>query len=196
MSRKLVVLNSVFVAILPFLTVTSHATPTVSAPEAELSFSWRGKDGQAIPDTANRKSKNNFAAQLFLTEDKDLWHQWAVLPSSVAPRITPIGPFVKRNTPVFIVLIFANPKVDEKGDVKVTCDITITKPDGKISHPPKPIGRQGKFGKPSTNLQLGYPQIGYGVENSDPKGEYTVEGLVRDHNRNVEMKLRTSFTVE
>lgn len=178
------------------LSISACANPTIVPSEPDLHFAWKDKDGKTLPDTDSRKSKNNFAAQLFLTADKDLWHQWAVLPSSVAPKITPISGSLKRNTPVFFVFIFANPKVDDKGHVNVTCDLTIAKPDGKTSHPPKPIGWQGKFGKPSTNLQLGYPQIGYAVEDSDPKGKYTVQGLVRDHNRNVEMTLRTSFTVE
>lgn len=191
------VASSILIAVSFFVSaLEAYSNPTSVPTEAEIHFSWKDKDGKSLPDTDSRKSKNDFAAQLLMTEDKDLWNQWAVLPPTVAPKITPISGRLKRNTPVFFVFIYANPKVDEKGYVNITCDLTITKPDGKASHPPKPVGWQGKFGKTSTNLQLGYPQIGYAVENSDPKGKYLVEGLVRDHNRKLEMTLRTSFSVE
>lgn len=179
-----------------FLTTSyARAKPTI-APVEETKFSWNDRNGNPIPDSDSRKSKDNFAAQLILTGDTKLWETWAKLPAEEAPRITTIKNPAPRNKPIFFALIYANPKKDPTDFVNVEASFEITKPDGKISKPPTTVGARGKLPGPANNLRLGVPAMAYVVENSDPSGTYKIVARVKDKIRNVEIILQNSFSVK
>lgn len=173
----------------------SNAKPTV-LPSDEVPFAWKDKDGKNIPDSDSRKSKNNFAAQLILTSDADLWKQWYSLPSEVAPKITMLKNPAARNKPIFFALIYANPQKDQDGKANVDASFEVTKPDGKISKVPYSVAYKGKLPGPETSLRLAEPALAYVVENSDPSGTYKVLAKVKDNIRNVEIILNTSFEIK
>lgn len=163
---------------------------------APVEFAWKDQYGHVLPDAADRKSKNNFAAQILLTEDKDLWQRWNSLPTEVAPRITTVD-VAKRNVAVFIPVVFANPQLDSNGNSDISCDLSITKPDGKITRFPRGLMIwKGKYPISPSNLCLGKAMIEYVVENSDPSGIYQVNAIVKDNNRKVELPLHKSFTIK
>ncbi len=91
--------------------------------------SWR-KDGKPVTDTANMKSKNGFAAELFLTESAQFFEDWR---KPETPKLTTLKKDkARRNVPIFTAILFADPGIDANGAADVTCDIVIRRPDGTV----------------------------------------------------------------
>jgi hypothetical protein len=157
----------------------------------EDASSWR-KDGEPVADAPNMKSANGFGAQLFLTENAKFFEDWS---KPETPKLTPLKT-AHRNVPIFTAILFADPGLDAEGSADVTCDIIVRRPDGSIYGEQKDvIGWKGKYLVPAHNLQLTQGRMGIRIEPQDPSGTFTVEVIVRDHIKKVELSLKEIFEV-
>jgi hypothetical protein len=165
----------------------------VSLLVAQDANSWR-KDGKAVADTANMKSKNGFGAQLFLTESAQFFEDWS---KPETPKLTTLEKEkARRNTPVFTAILIVDPGTDASGAANVTCDIVVRKPDGTVYGEQKDvIGWKGKYIAPAHNLQLTEGRMGIRIEPKDPSGIYTVEAIVRDNIKKVKLPLKATFEI-
>ncbi len=181
--RVIIIIIAVFLAVVP-----------VASGEEEWAWRENGQDGAQKAVADNIKSEKGFGAQLLITDDKDYLEKWK----------TPTDGFylhtvnsAVRGQPVFILIIFANPGVDEKGLCDINVDIKITRPDGTVSSdtkdsdcwrnmPPPPIG----------NIQLGKTSIGIVIEEKDPAGRWKVEAVVKDGIKNAAVRLFNHFDVK
>lgn len=142
--------------------------------------------GGRSPDTENIKTKDGFGAQLWLTNDEKFFDSWN---KPETPRLT-ILKSTKRNEPVFVIILFINPGVNEKGKTDVTFDVSVKKPDGSIYADFKDLEVwQEKPALAKNQIQLAAKHIGIGIENEDPLGKYTIEVLVKDNIKKVELPL-------
>ena len=159
----------------------------------EDSTAWR-KDGKPAADTPNMKSKNGFGAQLYLTQNTQFFEDWN---KPGTPNLTELkNNRAHRNVPLFSAILFVDPGLDSKGSVDVTYDIVIRKPDGSIYGEQKDfVGLKGKYVAPAHSLQLAKERMGIRIDSQDPSGTYTVEVIVRDHIKKVELPLKATFEV-
>ena len=159
----------------------------------EDSTAWR-KDGKPAADTPNMKSKNGFGAQLYLTQSAQFFEDWN---KPGTPNLTELkNNRAHRNAPLFSAILFVDPGIDSKGSVDVTYDIVIRKPDGSIYGEQKDfVGLKGKYVAPAHSLQLAKERMGIRIDSQDPSGTYTVEVMVRDHIKKVELPLKAAFEV-
>jgi hypothetical protein len=166
--------------------------PVVSGEEE----AWRenSQDGARKATADNIKSEKGFGAQLLITDDKDYLEKWK----------TPTDGFylhtvnsAVRGQPIFILIIFANPGINEKGFCDIGADIKITRPDGTISRdlkdsdcwrnmPPPPVG----------NIQLGKTSIGILIDEKDLAGRWKIEAVVKDEVKKAAVQLSNYFDVE
>ena len=157
----------------------------------EDSTAWR-KDGRPAADTPNMKSKNGFGAQLHLTQSAQFFDDWN---KSGTPNLKTVEK-VRRNVPLFSVILFVDPGTDSKGSADVTYDIVIRKPDGGIYGAQKGfVCLKGKDVGPAHSLHLAKERMGIQIDSQDPSGTYTVEIVVHDHMKKVELPLKATFEV-
>lgn len=179
--------------IIVIIVVFLMAIPVASG-EDEGTWRKSSQDGSGSLQTDSIKSEKGFGAQLLITDDKEYIEKWK----------DPEGPFklhtvniALRNQTVFILIIFANPGVNEKGMCDITVDFRITRPDGTISRdmkdsdcwrnmPPPPPG----------NIQLGKTSIGIGIDDKDLTGRWTIEAVVKDRVKNAALRLSNYFDVK
>jgi hypothetical protein len=155
-------------------------------------FSWRDEDGKAVPNTDNKKTINGFGAQLLITDNLDFYDDWE---EPETPHIS-IAKTVTIGETVIPLVIFVNPHKDDDNCINVTCDVTITQPDGTIAQelPNIPCG-SGVFEAPQYNLQLSQSELRWSAENNDPPGEWNFTAIVKDHNRGIEIPLSTTIEI-
>ena len=164
----------------------------VSGVSQAQGFSWHDKDGKPVPDNDHQKARGGFGALLLLTDDEKVFEKWQ---KPKQPNIRTITS-AERGVPVHVLVIFAGPAHDSEGNANVTYDAKALKPDGSVYGEFKDLQALKGRGAPGTNLQLAPASMAIRIEPQDPKGTYTVEAIVRDNVRKVELKLKEKFTVE
>jgi len=174
----------------------SNQTKGKTAPTSKPSGSfWHDQEGNPVADSDERKCRNNFGAQIMLTNDQNVMKNWYETPYDVAPKII-ITHKTKRNHPILMPIIFANPKLDAQKRANVTCDFTIRKPNGMVNKPRELVLWSGPSLGPPNALQMGKACMGEEIEKTDPKGTYVVEAIVHDKNAKIDIPLKTTFTVD
>jgi hypothetical protein len=168
---------------------TSHpADPTWSKDAA----GWN-VDGQAVADSDSRKSRNGFGAMLLLIDDPKFFEDWK---KPEAPKFKTIST-ARRLVPIHATILFAGAgSNDDDGKAHVICDVKVLKPDGSIYG-----AREGmiatKNPMPSaTTLLLASERLVVRIEPKDPAGIYVVEAVVKDKIKNIDLKLKQSFSIE
>ena len=151
---------------------------------------WR-KDGKPVANADNMKSKDGFAAQIFLTESTKFFDDWN---KPETPMVSPLQE-ARRNIPFFTAILFVDPTTDTIKRAKVTCHVIVRRPDGSIYGESDLIGWDGKYIVPPHNLQLAQGRMGIRIETKDPLGVYTVEASVRDDIKKIELQLKATFKV-
>lgn len=172
-----------------------HLEITKSPPPIGLDRTGQGwkANSESIADSENRKSEKDFGAQLLLTEDGKFFEDWN---KPETPNLT-TAERARRNVPLHTVLLFSNPGLDKAESVDVTADITVRRPDGSVYADQKNlVCWKGKYGGAPFSLQLSQSRLGIRIEPQDPAGTYSVEAVVRDNIKKVELKLRKTFVVE
>lgn len=154
---------------------------------------WRSQDGEPVSNTDARKSIDGFGAAVIITSDADWESKWKT-PPSTTPNFSTTDK-LKIGEQATILIFFANPKQDTAGSVDVTCDIKVTRPDGRVSDDRGLKGYTGKLREVVTNTFLTETAIRVVGEPTDPLGEWVVEITVHDNVRHVSVPLRTKFTL-
>ena len=96
---------------------------------------------------------------------------------------------------VWAVVLLSNPLPDKTGNVDVTCDLRLARPNGKISNHRQLRALQGKLvgGASKTYLsEIGLTMTG---EEKDPLGEWVLELIVYDRNRGVAIPIIGRYTL-
>lgn len=157
-----------------------------------------GNDLQIVentPSEKNIKSSNSFGAQLWLTDDQEYLKKWNQ--STEGFFFHPLHS-VLRGKPIFVIVLFAGqPGINDKNLCDITIDIIVKSPDGKI------YGEQ-KNGDcwqnlpipPKQEIQLCNSSMGIVIEEKDQSGRYTVEAIVKDKIKNIELTLEQYFDVK
>lgn len=154
---------------------------------------WQNSKGEKVENETSIKSKNNFGAQLLLTDDKDYMKKWqrptdGFYIQSVRSAI--------RKQPIFILIIFANPGVDAKGLCNVSADIAITDPNGKLYGEIKDGDCWQNMPAPAAgNIQLSKFSMDIVIEEKDSSGRYTVNAVVKDKVKNTQLQFSDYFEV-
>jgi len=137
---------------------------------------------------------NGFGVQLFLVEGERFFADWEKPGAGV--HINPVS-VAKRGVPICTAVIFVGAGMKTDGKVDVTFDVVIRRPDGSVYGKEKDmIGAQDKIDPAPRALQLARDFEGIRIEPKDPAGVYTVEVVVKDHVKKVELHLVRKFTVE
>ena len=156
---------------------------------------WHDKDGNPIPDSPSSKSIDGFAAMLLVTPDKDWQAKWNTPPETM-PHFSEASE-VGAGGELYILTFLANPKLDDSGMANVTCDFIVTRPDGSrsVDEADMPCFVT-KVATDPRSVYLSSASLMYVAEPTDPRGKWIVNATLRDHVRNVEIPLETSFTVK
>jgi len=168
-----------------FLFLSVAATFSADDP-----MGWR-QDGKPIPNVDSRKSINGFGAALIITPDIDWEAKWNT-PADSSPHFSTVDK-LKIGSEATILIFFANPKLNPDGNVDVTCDIRITRPNNKITENKGLRGFTGKLHGPATNTYLTESVIKFVGEQADPIGEWLIDVTVYDNCRQVSVPLRSKF---
>jgi hypothetical protein len=154
--------------------------------------SWRDSDGKSVGESESMKSKGDFAGSLLATTDEDWEKKWNT-PPETKPNFNKAGivPYGKK---VFILTFFANPKLDQQGKANVRCDQRILAPTGKVSLEQKDATcYAGAIQGNPYAMRLSAPVVALSADPDDPPGIWSVEVILRDTVRNIELPLRTTF---
>ena len=141
------------------------------------------------------RSSQDFAGALLATTDEDWAAKWNT-PPEAKPAFTKAGtvPYGKK---VFVLMLFANPKLDAKGNANVRCDFRLVNPNGKVTLDQKDLKCfAGPIAGAAYNMRLSEPVVSFVGEPGDAAGVWVTEVVLRDAVRNVELPLRTMFTLK
>jgi hypothetical protein len=171
-------------AVLFLLCCTLHAADTTNVGGSVTP----SKDGGiALAQT------NGFGVQFFLVEGEKFFADWE---KPEPPHIAPVS-IAKRGVPICTAVIFVGAGLRPDGTAEVTYDTVVRKPDDSVYARDKDlVGAQEKIVPSPKALQLARDFTGIRIEPKDPAGVYTVEVVVRDKVKKVELRLKRSFTVE
>lgn len=160
---------------------------------AEQMF-WKDAQGNPVPDRPSQKSVKGVGGWLIVTSDEDWEAKWNT-PSETIPAFTEANT-VSVGKRVFILSFVANPTLSTQGDVNVTCDFEIEKPNHVITHQHDLECLKGKLLGSEGTLYLTSQIVGFVGEKEDPKGKWIVRITIKDLNRPVNIPLETSFTLQ
>ena len=156
---------------------------------------WRDSDGKPAAEMDSMKSRDDFAGSLLATTDED-WEQKWNTPPNTTPNFTKAGavPYGKK---IYILTFFANPKLDQRGEVNVRCDLRILAPTGKVALEQKDAPCfTGAMQGSSYAMRLSALVVTFSGDLGDPAGTWEIEVMLRDAVRNIELPLRTSFELK
>ncbi len=185
-------MKTIFALILFYISLHDAKATTNNISAASINFQWI-VSGKFAGDSDSLKATNGFGARLDLTEDEKFFARWD---TPEIPYYTPVT-IARRGVPIFTVVIFVDPgqRFDKTADVKI--DTMIRKPDGSIyGQQTNMIGSIFRTDKARGRQQLAYDYMGIRIEPKDPAGIYTVEAVVKDNVKKVELHLTQKFTVE
>jgi hypothetical protein len=115
-------------------------------------------------------------------------------PSETIPAFTQAST-VTLGKHVFILAFVANPTRSNQGDVNVTCDFEIERPNHVVTHRSDIECLRGKPLGSERTLYLTKQIVGFVGEKDDPLGKWIVRITIKDLNRPVSIPLETSFTL-
>ncbi len=155
---------------------------------------WRTMDGTSIPESESRKSRDGFSATVIVTPDQDWQQKWETPPATI-PQFSEADE-VHAGDELFILTFLSNPGIDDAGNTNVTCDFTVTRPDGSrsVEEVDLPCFRVTLQGDPR-NVYLSAASLKYVAEPDDLRGTWVVDIVVNDQHRAVQLPLRTAFLV-
>ncbi len=140
-----------------------------------------------------RRSNNGFGATVVVTTDPEWKRKWGT-PTSRVPRVTP-AKALRVGEKVWALLFLTNPLQDESGNVDVTCDLRMIRPNGRISeHREVKALRKKTIPVPGQTYMSEFVLTMVGEE-TDPVGEWVVEFVVRDRKRGVEVPVVSRYTL-
>lgn len=122
---------------------------------------------------------SGFQALLVATQDKDWKTKWDA-PAETTPKFLQASR-IRRGEDLYLLIFFANPKLDISGTIHVSCDIKVIRPDGSASVDSKNIScMDAPIHGPASNIRLGDAVILFSADEGDPYGDWRAEVKVRD----------------
>jgi hypothetical protein len=178
---------SLTIALSSLLALTSASTLAES--------NWVTMEGKRIPESGAVKSRDGFNAMLLITSDPN-WHDEWNTPSSHIPHFNESHK-AKTGGELHILSFFSNPLLDQDGFANISCDFSVIRPDGSLSVNEKNFECfKTRLETDPANLYLSTASLKFVSEETDPKGVWKVEVVMRDLNRGVELTLKDSFVNE
>jgi hypothetical protein len=154
---------------------------------------WRDAQGNAVPDTPYKKSKDGLGGWLLITGDTDWESKWNT-PADNIPHFNEPST-VKVGETVFSLILISNPAKDTNGNVNILCDLEITRPDGSKSTNQIDVPCMvGELPGDPLSIYMAEQVAGFLGEPSDPVGTWTVRVRLKDMVRNTTIELEKSFT--
>lgn len=153
---------------------------------------WVLASGKLLPQIENMKSVDGFGVWLFATADPKWKQKWE---SPDTPHIDESRE-VAEGGRLVILVFFTNPLPDTSGNVNITGDFKLTRPDGSTFEYTADaacmtralVGDRVVMRRCPTYL-VGEPTAG------DPKGQWLASVVLRDKNRNVEIPVQLTYKV-
>ena len=150
---------------------------------------------QAVAESESMQVKGDFAGSLIITADAEWKKKWDGSTDAM-PSFAKAG-YVAYGKPVFVLTLFANPKLDAKGQANLRCDFKITNPAGKVQLSRKDLVCQaGPLPTNKIGVHLSEPVIVFTGDTNDAPGVWVVEVALRDANRKLALALRSSFELK
>ena len=155
---------------------------------------WVNRDGTPVPDRDNVKGKKGFGGWVIVTPDEDWAEKWDT-PAENTPHFNEASN-VNYGDSLTILIFVINPAADTNGEVNVSCDIQVVRPDNSFSIDETGIEcmKGGLQGNPRS-IRLTAPIIKFGGETGDLPGHWIVKINLIDKNRGVFIPLKTGFTL-
>jgi len=148
------------------------------------------ENGKPISSRSNVKIVNGVGVMLFLTDNPQLFEDRK---KSGTPKLNPLVK-INRGISVYTALLLSDPGVNASGSADLTFDLRVRKPDGTLLAETKEVVCwNGRYNVPAHNLQLSQGHIQITPE--DVSGIYTVEIIVKDHIKQIEIPVQTTFEV-
>ncbi len=155
---------------------------------------WTDQQGRLAPETAARRSAEGFGGWLIMTPDADWKEKWNTAPETI-PEFHEAAT-VGYGGHLTLLTFFTNPRPDANGEIKLLCDIKLTRPDGSVPVDSKGVDcASGKLKGSPRNTRLTEAVIEFVGEEGDPPGVWRAEVTLTDKNRNVTLPLKAEFTL-
>ena len=153
---------------------------------------WVDGSGQRIPDTDSLKSVKGFGAQLIVTPDRDWAAKWET-PHDNIPYFSEAD-IVRIGERLTILSFYINPMLDSSGNVLITCDLRVIRPDGSMSVDESGLECvSGELVGDPRSVRLSPLFLEYIGEDKDPLGIWRVEVVMIDEMRGATASMKTSF---
>ena len=150
---------------------------------------------KAVAESEAMQVKGDFAGSLVVTTDADWKTKWDA-PASAMPSFAKAGVVAYKKS-VFILTLFANPKLDAKGQANLRCDFKITNPLGKVQLARTNLAcHTGRLVANKFGVHLSEPVIAFSGDPGDAPGIWLVEVKLRDVVRADELLMRSSFELK
>lgn len=148
--------------------------------------------GEHAPEAEWRQMRDGFGAAVVVTSDPEWKHKWGD-PASKLPRIEQADS-LRVGEKVWALLFLTNPSADTAGNVDVTCDLRMVRPNGKVTvHRDLRALHRKTVPVPRTYLsEFVLTMVG---EENDPVGEWVVEFTVHDKIRGVAIPVKGRYTL-
>ncbi len=171
------------------------STASYANYEANVSHEgWITKDGKPVPNTDNMKSIKGFGGWLIVTPDKNWSEKWNT-PSHTTPYFSEAST-VNYGQQLTILTFYINPLKDEAGSVNISCGIKITRPNNTVSINDQNIPCvNGQFPGNPKSVYLSPVVIKYSGDAGDPAGDWLIETVLTDKNRDARVILTSKFTL-
>ena len=155
---------------------------------------YYGPDKTNWPQSESSKVKDDFAAWVLVTPDKDWLQKWST-PADTMPVFNETKT-VKRGGWVFILPFFASPKVNDENKAHVLCSMRVHMPDGTLALEKKDVVcLQGEPTGGRDHVRLSPTYLQYYGDYTDQLGIWKVEVTVNDVVRGTVLNLKTEFVL-
>lgn len=149
--------------------------------------SARRQTARSAAESEWHKEAKGFAATVVITPDPE-WKAKCKASGTTVPRVDRTDT-VRVGGKVWAVVLLSNPLPDKTGNVNVTCDLRLARPNGKVSVHPGLRALHGKLPGPATNTYVSEIGLTMTGEETDPLGEWVMELVVHDRNRGVDVPI-------
>ena len=150
-------------------------------------------NGEAVPDTAWRKSSGKFGVMLLLSDNPEQF--MADWEKPEPPNVTTTE-VAQRGKPIVAFVIFVGCR-EVAGKCNSIADFVVLRPDGSEYTAEKGAELWRDKPAPAENhLQLSIANLGIVIEPNDPAGKYRVQVVARDLNAMQTISVEQTFVVE
>ncbi len=154
---------------------------------------FRDGEGRSSPPSESRREIDGFSGMLLVTPDMDWAAKWET-PPDVIPHFREADQ-VARGENLAVLVFLANPLLVD-GRIDTAVDVRVTQPDGLAQVDATDAACvSGPYEGVPGNVLLCETWLLYVADADDLSGDWTVEVVLKERHRGIEMPLRTAFRV-